>query len=435
MRNRTPRAAMCGPVRFVVCALISVAVIAPTAAHAATDSWWLNLRTAGYAYQSFDASGAEIDHLEGYQSLSGAVNGLAGGRVDLRMSARLADDVQWDGETLLGSRLHTAVLETRPIRGLTVQAGRLFIHEGSASLSLDGGRVAWKPNRRVKATVWGGARTPWDHGLDMNDFDLDRAMGARLETRTRSGLRLGLSTACRKRDGEVAERPLGLDCAYTARNGLALTGRGDYDLELEDWRRMEARIRLRAEGRRPELRVQLLSRRPRVDAASWFSRFASAERIRLARVTLRRERPEGVGGELEYLGTFVDDRTSSRVGMAALLPLGRIGWSIRVGDAGEENGFYGDLGGRLNGWLRADVSASLLDYTLLNDDPDDGRRTITTLAARLRADVRPGMELTAEVQRFATPHREKDVRLLVGMNLAAGGGPSRFGLTRGEVRP
>ncbi len=45
--------------------------------------------------------------------------------------------------------------------------------------------------------------------------------------------------------------------------------------------------------------------------------------------------------------------------------------------------------------------------------------------------LRSGLNLTAEVQSLDTPEYDKDVRLLVGVDLAMGRGVSRFGLDRG----
>lgn len=416
--------------------LAILAVVGPAASAATgTGSWWLNLRTTGYAYQSFDAAGAASDHLEGFQHVSGAVTGLAGGRAVLRLSARVADDVRYEQEAVQSSRLHAAQLVLRPVPRLRIETGRLFVHEGVASLTLDGVRATWRQGSRWQAIVWGGGRAPYDHAFDLADLEQDVVRGARFVSRPAPGVRLGLSTAYRERGGAVAERPVGFDGVVSTRDGVQVAGRADYDLELETWRRLEGRFRWRAPGNMPEVRLQMLSRRPSIDAASWFSRFVSAERIGLMRLNLRHEGPDGVGAELEYLGTFVDDRASSRVGIAALMPFGRLGWSLRLGEAGDESGLYGDLGADLNGWLRAEAAASFLTYTLLNDDPLAEQRVIMTLGGRLRADVRPGLQLTAEVQRLETPEHAHDVRLLLGVNLAAGGGTSRFGLADGEVRP
>jgi hypothetical protein len=78
---------------------------------------------------------------------------------------------------------------------------------------------------------------------------------------------------------------------------------------------------------------------------------------------------------------------------------------------------------------------SHVSYTFLEDDPTQEERVVTAFSGRLRADLRPGLRVTAEIQRIETPLHDHDVRLLLGVNLSAAGGASRFGLNRREVRP
>ena len=400
-----------------------------------TGTWWLNLRTTGYVYQSFDPAGDTIDRFEGYQHVSGSMSGLASGKLTFRMSARFADDLRYDAESLEFSRLHRAQLVYRPNSRFRIEAGRQFIQEGVASLTLDGARVEYRHDRRWQATFWNGTRAPFGHGFDLADSDDATARGARFAWTPSGSMRLGLSTAYRKRGGVVAVRPVGLECSASATSGLRFMGRADYDLELESWRRLEGQVLWRQAECLPEVRLQVLNRRPTIDAASWFSRFNNTDRIQLTRLVVRHEVRDGWGGEAEYLGTFVDTRSANRTGLAVLMPFGRVGWSVHRGDVGDDSGLYGDLGGRLNSWLRAEGSASILSYTLLQDDPLEEERVVTTLAGRLRADLKPGMQVTAEIQRIETPVHTHDVRFLLGVNLAASGGASRFGLMSGEVRP
>jgi hypothetical protein len=422
------------PLRILFFALLTT-VRVPCAQAADTGVWWLNLRTTGYAYQTFDPAGATVDRLEGYQHVSGAVSGLVSDRLTLRFSARFADDLRYDADGFKTARLHAAQLAYRLSPRLRLTAGRQFIQEGVAALTLDGARLEYRPGRSWRATVWGGGRAPYDFGYHPGCSRKDTSVGARLETTAGRALRLGLSTAYRERGNVVAERPVGLDAAATVSDGFRCAGRAAYDLELDTWRRLEGQAVWRATPCLPEVTLQLLDRRPSVDAASWFARFVDADRIRMARLVVRHEVRDGVGGEVEYLGTFVDDRTSTRLGLAALLPCGRIGWSVRTGAAGEESGLYGELFRQLNPWLWVEGSAAYLSYSFWADDPLEGQHEVTTLAGRLRADLKPGLRLTAEIQRLETPEQAHDVRLLLGVNLSAAGGASHFGLTDGGGRP
>jgi hypothetical protein len=431
-----PRTALGGARLGVLSVGVVLACLSgPVPAAADSGSWWLDLSTTGYAYQTLDAAGAEVDHLEGYQHLSGAVSGLASGRMTLRFSARLADDLRTDAAGLDAARLHGAQLLWRPSRALRLTAGRQFLQAGAASLVLDGLRGDYRPSARWQATAWFGARAPYDLAFDPGCWRDDTVAGARLTTTLSRTLRLGLSTAYRERGGRIAERPLGLDAALTPSRELRFSGRADYDLEREQWRRSEIQALWRAAGQRPEIRLQALGRRPSIDAASWFSRFSAAERIRLLRLVVHREFRPGWGGEAEYVGTQVDERGSTHLGLAAVLPLGRVGWSVRSGDAGDENGLYGEVGARLADWLHVAGTASHLTYSFWENDPLTDDHAITTLTARLRADLKPGLRVTAAIQRLETPDTAHDVRLLLGVNLSAASGAARFGLTEGGERP
>jgi hypothetical protein len=401
----------------------------------AAESWWLNLRTTGYAYQSLTATDNTNDHFEGYQHLSGAASGLASGRLSVRMSARVADDLRYEADAVDASRLYAAQLIYKPTHRLQFDLGRRFIQEGLSSLTLDGLHMAYRYNRHLRATAWTGGRAPFDLAFDAARLDKDAAHGARLEFTPNRDLRLGFSLAHRKRDDQVSRQPLSFDGSATLPGTIRFSGRAAYDRKLESWRRIEGQVMRRQIGRLPEIRFQLLSRRPTVDTASWFSRFVTAERIRLTRLNLSRRRADGWGGEFEYQGTVVDDRSASRVGLAVLLPFGRLGLSQRQGDVGDDSGVYGEIRRRLTPWLRADVSMSHVSYTFLEDDPTQEERVVTAFSGRLRADLRPGLRVTAEIQRIETPLHDHDVRLLLGVNLSAAGGASRFGLNRREVRP
>lgn len=177
--------------------------------------------------------------------------------------------------------------------------------------------------------------------------------------------------------------------------------------------------------------VQYVDRYPTIDAASWFSRFTGLERIRLARAGVRWESEGRWGGELEGVGAYVGSRTDARMGLAILLPVARVGYSLRTGDGGDENSVYGEAAWQARPWLRLEGEASYLTYALFADAPEDQERDLTTLAARARVELRSGLNVTAEVQSLVNPVYDRDVRVLLGVDLAMGRGASRFGLDQG----
>lgn len=394
-------------------------------------SWNLSLRSTGYAYQTEDAAGADTDHFRFYQHIAGGASGLAGGRLAVRASGRFANSPvdAWPGWDR--SRLSSGYLEARLGQQVRARVGRQFLQSGVASLTLDGAEVAWGRGRAVQVSAWGGARAPWGNAARLGDFDLDAAAGGRLSFAPGGGHRFAVSGAYRERRGVVAERPVGCEYATTAVPHVDALARAAYDLEGERWSRLEAQARWQPAPSRPALSLQYVDRHPSIDAASWFSRFTEVKRIRLARGALTWQHRSRFGGELEYVGSFVDTRASSRVGIALLLPAARVGWSVRLGDTGEENSLYGELAWRARPWLRLEGEASHLVYALISDGPVADERELTTFAARARARLRPGLDFTAEVQSLDTPVYSRDIRVLLGVDLALARGTGRTGPDRG----
>lgn len=393
--------------------------------------WWLRLGSTGYVFQTEEASGATLDRFAAYQTFDGAAVGLAGGRLAVRASGRVADDLSLEERTTERGRLYTGFLEGRLGRRVTARLGRQFVQEGAAGLTLDGLHATLRGGRAWDAAVWAGARAPLTREFEAGDLGDDAALGFRVLARPERRLRVGASWAYRESSGKVVARPLGVEGTVALLPTLRATGRAGYDLESESWERAEATARWTPGGGLPTVSAQVLDRRPSVDAGSYFARFAAAAgRVRLVRVGVRHEDPARFGAEIEYVGAFVEERTSARVGGALLVPGGRLGYSARVGDMGEEGRWYGDLSVRVARWLRAEAGATFTTYALFEDAPESEERDLTTAFGRLRATPRPGLGVTVEVQSLENPVSSEDVRLLAGLDLVMGRGGGRFGLDR-----
>jgi len=419
------------PVTIWLLLAVTFAGAADTSAPAAGTSWWFNLRSTGYMYQTDDPAGSSLNYLRTYQHVSGRVSGLAGGRIKLRASSRFAGDLRFDGNNDNSARLYAGHAEIRLDPRVQARVGRQFLREGVAGLTLDGLWFSVRPDKRLDVSLWGGARAPYTHDFEVGSLSDDSAYGGRIGFTASPGLRFAVSGAVRERGGVTAARPVGLEATAAVVRNLRVVGRLTYDLEYEDWGRMEAYARWTPAPNRPSLTLQLIDRRPAIDAASYFARFTDMKRIRMARTVARYETRQRFGGELEFTGLYIDDRSSSRFGAALLLPDMRLGYSLRLGEAGEESAFYGDVQRRLLPWLWVSGHASLVTYALLEDAPVQDERELATFAARVRADLRPGFQLTAEVQSIRTPTYDEDIRLLLGMNLSMARGMSRLGLGRG----
>ena len=176
---------------------------------------------------------------------------------------------------------------------------------------------------------------------------------------------------------------------------------------------------------------QYLDRLPAVDAASYFIRFVPFDRIRLSRATVRYQRRSRLGGEFEYLGTWVDGEDWTRLTLAFLYPYGRIGALTRFGYAGEEVGVFGDFYIRALTWLRLGLGANYFEYALVENAPSADARDLTTVFARAEVRLRTGMDFIVEFQGLENPLYSEDFRILAGLDLTMGRGSSRLGLDRG----
>jgi hypothetical protein len=401
------------------------------AADPPSSSWQVGYKGTGYAFQSQDRGGTTTDRFQQFHALSGSVTGIAGGWLTFRGSGRFANDQLTDRVGYEQAKWYTGLAEARIGRAWKARVGRQLVQAGVTSLTLDGAEVAFQPDRSWNLAAWGGAKAPVYHTFDFGDFDQNAALGGRIAYRPNPSWRLGISTAYRESQGKVAARPVGAEVMTGAVTNTRIFGRVAYDLAQDLWARVQAQAQWRSSASSPVVDLQYIDRYPTVDAASWFSRFMNLKRIRLARASVRYELPSRFGGEFEYLGSFVGTRTSSRLGLAALVPGGRVGYSLRLGDAGEENRFYGELGYGVTRWLWLGAEAAVMTYALMQDAPADQERDLTTLAARARLTLRPGLRVLAEVQSLNNPLFDEDVRFLVGLDVSMARGNSRFGLDRG----
>jgi hypothetical protein len=373
-----------------------------------------------------------LDRFGAYQEFDGALAGLAHGWLALRCSGRFADDLSLKARTTERSRLYAGHLEARPCAHLTARFGRQFVQEGPTGLTLDGLWLSARPDPCWEVRLWGGARAPLDRAFEFGRVTDEAAWGARVSTRMHGGLRLGASCAYRERDGRVAARPIGFEgqlATIPYLPGVRATGRAAYDLERDEWNRAEALAQWRPGHGLPVVAAQVIDRRPSVDAASYFARFLEdQEWIRVGRASVRYDHANGFGAEAEWIGSFVDDRTSTRVGGSLRMPYGRIGYSARLGDAGEESRWFGDLEYAVLPWIRLEAGATLLTYALLEDAPESAERDLTTAYGRARLQPREGVGVVLEIQNVTNPDTDHDVRFLAGLDLTSGYGASRFGL-------
>ena len=433
------------PWATAVLAAVAVALVSSPARAAGSPSgaggwdvpvtWWVASRTTGYWYESLDPeTGVSLQRMSFLQSLDGSVAQLWDGHLDFRFAGRFADADRFPGSETNESRWLVGYAQLRAATWQTRgRLGRMFLQEGPARHTLDGAWVAVQPLRRVELRLWGGSQAPADLDFDVRSIDTFLACGARLLGTLTPALRLGLSFAQWDEEGDVAARPVGAEATWFPAMGLRTFARAEYETESEEWRRLEV-LGDYVPGRgSPWLfRAQYLDRLPSFEQTSYFARFAAdAERIRAARASARYQLPNGWGGECEYFTSFLDTRTSARLGGALLFKYGRVGYSALLGDTGEESQWYGDVNVPVQPWIRLAAGAVVSTYALVEDAPADAERDLVTLFGRATLDLFHGVRGIAEVQGLQNPDYDEDVRVLLGLDLLAGRGATDFGLWQG----
>lgn len=396
----------------------------------ATSEWWLRLRSTAYRFGTESAESVELGRLGAYQAFDGGIERFLRGRLSVRAAGRFADDLYLEGTVPKRSRLTSAYVLARPTSALGVRVGRQFVVSGSRGVTLDGASLEFNPRARWSGRVWGGAPAPADRAFEVTDLGEAADLGVQIGVRPVGGVHFAALHSYRERSGRIASRDLGAEASITPRKGLNAKGRALYDLEQDEWNRVEGLARWTSSARNLVLSTQVLDRRPSIDASSYFSRFES-ERVRLIRVGARHEHPGRLGAELDYTGTFVDTHTSARIGAALLAPFGRVGYSVGLGDAGDESRWFGDVAIRPWRWLRVEGGASIATYTLLEDTPDSEERDLVAAFARLRAEPRRGLDLRLEVQSVQNPFLSEDVRVLAGLDLLFASAGRGIGLRKG----
>ncbi len=422
-----------GRIRLLMNCTLILVVTAGLPARAAPPqaTWHLGLRTTGYFYQTEDFNGRNDDQAQGYQLLSASARGLGGGRYAVRLSGRLANDLEIRPSAFETSKLYSGYLEAKLGRGTRARVGRQLVLDGAHYQTLDGAWLGWSPGSRDEFSTWGGARAPLTRAAEIGDFEDESTLGARWARKWNPRLRSALSLAMTERFGLVSQQPIGLETALQATRSIRTLARAVYDLENEYWSRLQAQARWQPTSGPWSASAQFVDRRPFIAPGSYFYRFTNIERVRILRAALRHERKNGFGAEAEGFASIMDNRSASRMGLALLVPGGRVGWSVRLGDRGEEDRFYGEYGRAVTRWLRAEAAATFQTYALLSDAPTDLDRELTTFSARIRARLRPGLRLVAEVQSLDNPLYSKDMRFLCGIDLTRSGGAIASGLGHG----
>jgi hypothetical protein len=421
-----------------------VAVVLPVAGHVPVraqgssidaTSWQVQLRSTGYVFESQGrASDAEKEsHFAFYQHFDGVAGSLVSGHLDFRIAGRFATDFGVDRRVTDQERLYVGYAQLRfATWSSRVRVGRQYLQEGTNRLTLDGAWASIEPIRHWELHGWGGARSPQSRIWEPGSIDESGAVGARVTGRLHQRWRVGASWAYYERYGLESFQPVGMELSAFPLRGVRAIARGAFDLTQEEWERVEIFTQIRPRPEHPVLSLQYLDRHPTVGGSSYFSRFEGLERIKILRGSLLYLRPSGLGAEVEGFFSSIDKQSSTRLAFALHIPYTRFGYSTRFGQAGEDSEWFGDFNLRPVRWLRFALGATFIEYALLEDAPSTEQRELVTAFGRIEATVSEGFRLLAEVQSLENPFYSEDVRLLLGLDLGAGGGTSRFGLGAGR---
>lgn len=398
-------------------------------------TWSAQLRSTAYFYQSElpDSGGQNQSYAPLYEHFDVAAGQLANGRLDLRVSGRFGADLGDDEVIPVEDRLYAAYARVRaPWADARIRVGRQFLQEGTNRHTLDGVWLGFRPLQNWQVHAWAGAEAPVARDFEAGDFGEDGAMGVRVIGRVHRRARVGAWFATRQNGGETTATPIGGELLVTPMPEWRALVRGSFDGESEEFERFDLLTQIAPRRDLPVFTIQYIDRKPVIEASSFFSIFAEdIERVSLLRGSARWEHESGFGGEVEAARSAVDDRSTNRTGAALIVPHARLGIGYTSGDAGEEFRFYGDAHYRFFDALDMSVGAVFADYALIEDAPDDQTRDLVTTFVRARYELMDGVRLRAEYQALENPFFSDDMRVLLGIDLAAGRGATRFGLGAG----
>jgi hypothetical protein len=420
---------------LTVVVLTNAGFIAVAVADDLPTTWTAHLRSTAYVYETVSNSDVESDFAPLYEHFDLSVSQLAKGRLNLRVSGRFGADLADEGAISTEDKLYVGHLGIRldPMSA-RLRLGRQFLQEGANRHTLDGVWIGLRPSRRLQVHAWAGGEAPVARNFEASEFGDEAAYGIRLIGRVHPKARISGWFATRQNHGETTATPVGGELVVTPTPWWRGLLRGNYDAEASEFQRFDFLTNLEPFAKGPELTVQYVSRKPIIEAGSYFSRWnEELERVAVLRTELQYERENGFGGELEFFRSSVDDRSTNRFGLAFLAPHVRVGYSVSAGDSGEDSRWYGDVHMTLAHRVDLSAGAVYAEYALLEDAPDADVRELVTAYARARAEIQEGVRLLVELQSLENPFYKEDTRVLIGLDLAAGRGTSRYGVGTGGV--
>lgn len=396
-------------------------------------TWTAQSRSTAYFRQEAAPGTTEVeDRLPFYENVDLGAANLLGGRVDLRFSGRYAEDFQVDeafdenGKWFVGyARYHMDRWRTQ------VRGGRQFIQEGTLFSTLDGGWVSLQPHPQWMVRGWAGSTSPGQREFEFGD---DFRYGGRVVWNAAPRLRFSAWSERQKLAGQTLSLPIGGEVVARPMSTMRALARGSYDLDRSELDRVDLMVNWRHRRDWPTVDVQYLARSQGYEAGTWWEQFRDdLYAVQLVRGSVRWTDRRGVGGELQGFGSFIDERRTGQVGAALLAPHVRLGVAMLGGDAGEQFRIYGDVDYVYRETVDLAAGASFIEYALVEDPTSDQQRDLTTYFARAAWTFTPGARLSTELQVLNNPIYDSDVRLLVGLDLFAGGGASRYGLGTGGM--
>ena len=394
-------------------------------------TWSTQLRSTAYFLQQAEPGETEVtDRLPFYEQIDAGVGGMLNGKLDMRFSGRYAKDARFSGGIAQEGKWFVGYARLRLDPGRTqIRVGRQFIQEGTYFATLDGGWLSFRPHRQWRIHAWSGASASPTRDFEFGD---DFRIGARAIWLVNPRLRFALLGAHRTRNGSTLSAPVGAEAVFTLLHDLKSLVRTNYDLQTEELDRVDALFHWQRRTDLPLFQVQYILRRQEYETGSGWEQFReNLHAVQLLRGSVRWRNARGVGAEVLGFSSFIDDRKTGQIGGAFLAPHLRLGAGFLGGDAGEQIRLFGDVDWSFEHRLDLSAGATFIEYALVENPTSSQQRDLTTYYARAELAIVPGAELTAELQILDNPFYNHDVRLLVGLDLAAGRGASRYGLGSG----
>ena len=368
------------------------------------------LTTSAYTWRAAEVHGEPSRHMRVYQSAIANIGRIGEKPLSFHTYARVSGDFLDEVSGRQKYRIYHAYLRWRSTgrTGVDLRAGRQRIYGGVGYGTIDGVRAQVSVRERVQLTGYAGVLVPlvpddgigtWDEGnlwgAQALYTDKETALGVSFAQRSRKPLAyLGpgrFSGLVLDNDSRQFQR-LGFDLRRELGGQFEVAGR--LDLDTEDWEVQDLEVMGHVQAT-PELRISggFRHRRPTLYLNSILSVFEVSDNREIEGRAFYRVNSK-VSLTFNAARVLYDDEDSWRIGIGAVVGNGYVGYSRRIGYAGENDAFTAAIRQPLTPRVTLKADGSVSGYRLYDGQPTRDR----ALAGSLGLTCRPKQAFSFDVE-------------------------------------